>query len=120
MMILGNSKPSTEIDLWYLYHALGSIHYGRSHGVLSCQFIDTLIKYNSILYKHVNTIYSIHKGMVFVVMHQSFVTRTPLPRVRVGMAMEMSGALTKVLPWQCGGNTGGLLYIGKKDRKMKR
>ena len=42
--------------------------------------------------------------------------------------MEMSGALTKVLPWQCVGNTQGLHYIGKKGcdyigkkgREMKR
>ena len=33
--------------------------------------------------------------------------------------MEMSGALTKVLPWQCGGNTRGLLYIDKKGSEMK-
>ena len=34
--------------------------------------------------------------------------------------MEMSGALTKVLPRQCRGNTRGLLYIGKKgcDEKI--
>ena len=28
--------------------------------------------------------------------------------------MEMSGALTKVLPRQCGGTTRGLLYIGNQ------
>ena len=33
--------------------------------------------------------------------------------------MEMSGALTKVLPRQCGGNTRGLLYIDKKGSEMK-
>ena len=33
--------------------------------------------------------------------------------------MEMSGALTKVLPWQCGGNTRGLLYIDEKGSEMK-
>ena len=33
--------------------------------------------------------------------------------------MEMSGALTKVLPRQCGGNTQGLLYIDKKGSEMK-
>ena len=33
--------------------------------------------------------------------------------------MEMSGALTKVLPRQCGGNTWGLLlYIGKKGSEI--
>ena len=32
----------------------------------------------------------------------------------------MSGALTKILPRQCGGNTRGLLYIGKKGSEMKR
>ena len=37
-----------------------------------------------------------------------------------GIAVEMSGALTKVLPRQCGGNIRGLLYIGKKGREMKR
>ena len=31
-----------------------------------------------------------------------------------GVAVEMSGALTKVMPWQCGGNTRGLLYTCKK------
>ena len=31
--------------------------------------------------------------------------------------MEMSGA---ILPLQCGENTQGLLYIGKKGREMKR
>ena len=36
-----------------------------------------------------------------------------------GIALEMR-ALTKVLPWQCGGNIRGLLYIGRKDREMKR
>ena len=34
--------------------------------------------------------------------------------------MEMSGALTKVLPRQCGGHARGLLFIGKKGREMKR
>ena len=34
--------------------------------------------------------------------------------------MEMSGALTNVLPWQCRGYTRGLLYIGKKGREMNR
>ena len=34
--------------------------------------------------------------------------------------MEMSGALTKVLPRQCGVNTRGMLYIGKKGSEMKR
>ena len=33
--------------------------------------------------------------------------------------MEMSGALTKDLPRQCGGNTQGLLYIDKKGSEMK-
>ena len=33
--------------------------------------------------------------------------------------MEMCGALTKVLPRQCGGNTRGLLYIDKKGSEMK-
>ena len=33
--------------------------------------------------------------------------------------MEVSGALTKVLPQQCGRNTPGLLYIDKNGRKMK-
>ena len=42
------------------------------------------------------------------------------PGVGRGIAVEMSGTLTKVLPQQCGGNTGGLLYIGKKDGEMKR
>ena len=36
------------------------------------------------------------------------------------IAVEMSGALTKVLPQQCGENTRGLLYIGKKGCEMKR
>ena len=34
--------------------------------------------------------------------------------------MEMSRDLTKVLPRQCGRNTRGLLYIGKKGCEMKR
>ena len=37
-----------------------------------------------------------------------------------GIAVEMSRALTIVLPWQYRGNTRGLLYIGKKGREMKR
>ena len=32
----------------------------------------------------------------------------------------MSGALTKVLPRQCGANTRALFYTGKKGREMKR
>ena len=36
-----------------------------------------------------------------------------------GTAMEMSGALTKVLPWQCGGNTWGFVLC-RKGREMKR
>ena len=37
------------------------------------------------------------------------------PLGRRGIAVEMSGALTKILPRQCEGNTRGLLYIGKKS-----
>ena len=33
---------------------------------------------------------------------------------RRGIAVEISGALTTVLPRQCWGNTRGLLYICKK------
>ena len=33
--------------------------------------------------------------------------------------MEMSGALTKVLPRQCGGNTRGLFDVGKNAAKIK-
>ena len=33
----------------------------------------------------------------------------PHPRGRAGVAVEMGGALTKVMPRQCGGNTRGLL-----------
>ena len=51
-------------------------------------------------------------------MHKSFVTTDPTPGGVPGIAVEMSGALTKVLPWQCGGNTRGLLYI-KKGSEMK-
>ena len=36
------------------------------------------------------------------------------------IAVEKSRALTKVLPRQCGGNTWGLLYIGKKGSEMER
>ena len=43
----------------------------------------------------------------------------PTPRGVLGIVVEMSGALTKVLPWQCGGNTRGLLYIDKKGSEMK-
>ena len=42
----------------------------------------------------------------------------PTPR-GPGIAVEMSGALTKVLPRQCGENTQGLLYIDKKGSEMK-
>ena len=46
-------------------------------------------------------------------------TLNPNPRLR-GIAVEVSGVLTKVLPRQCGGNTLYLLYIlGKKGREMK-
>ena len=38
----------------------------------------------------------------------------------LGMAVEMSRALTKDLPRQCEGNIRALLYIGKKGREMKR
>ena len=43
------------------------------------------------------------------------------PQGGQGIAVEMSGALTKVLPSQCGGIL-VLLYIriGKKGREMKR
>ena len=34
--------------------------------------------------------------------------------------MEISGALTKLLPRQCGGNTQSLLYIGKKGCEMEK
>ena len=37
----------------------------------------------------------------------------------MGVAVEMSGALAKVLPRQCGGNTRGLFYIVKEGREMK-
>ena len=43
----------------------------------------------------------------------------PNPGGVPGIAVEMSGALTKVLPWQCRGNTRGLLYIDKKGSEMK-
>ena len=53
-------------------------------------------------------------------MHWSFVTTAPpTHRGGQGVAVEISRALNKVLPWQCGGNTQGLLYIGKKSRQMK-
>ena len=42
----------------------------------------------------------------------------PRPGGGRGIAVEMSGALTKVLPRQCGGNTRGLLYIGKKGSEI--
>ena len=46
----------------------------------------------------------------------------PGPGEGRGIAVEMSGALTNVLPWQCGGNTWDLLYIGKKgsESEIKR
>ena len=44
----------------------------------------------------------------------------PRPGGGWGIAVEMSRALTKMLPRQCGGNTQGLLYIGKKGSEMKR
>ena len=44
---------------------------------------------------------------------------SPRPGEGCGIAVEVSGALTKVLPWQCRGNTQGLLYIGKKGHEMK-
>ena len=43
----------------------------------------------------------------------------PTPGGVPGIAVEMSGALTNVLPRQCGGNTRGLLYIDKKGSEMK-
>ena len=43
-----------------------------------------------------------------------------LPRLCGGIAVEMSRALTKVLPRLCGGNNWGLLYIGKKGHEMRR
>ena len=37
------------------------------------------------------------------------------------IAVKMSGALTKVLPWQCRGNTRGLLYRQRRvPSEMKR
>ena len=45
----------------------------------------------------------------------------PRPGGGQGIAMEMSGALIKVLPQQWGGgDTQGLLYICKKGSEMKR
>ena len=44
----------------------------------------------------------------------------PTPVGGRGIALEMSGGMTEIFPWQCGGNTGGLLYIGKKCSEMKR
>ena len=43
----------------------------------------------------------------------------PTPGGVPGTTVEMSGALTKVLPRQCGGNTRGLFYIDKKGSEMK-
>ena len=43
----------------------------------------------------------------------------PHPGGVPGIAVEMSGALTNVLPRQCGGNTRGLLCIDKKGSEMK-
>ena len=43
----------------------------------------------------------------------------PTHRGGRGIALEMNGALTKVLSRQCRGNTRNWLYIGKKDRGMK-
>ena len=45
---------------------------------------------------------------------------TPIPGGGRGIDVEVSGALIKVLSRQCGGNTGGLLYIDNKGREMKR
>ena len=55
-------------------------------------------------------------------MQQSFVSTpaSPPPGGGRGIAVEMSEALIKVLPRQCGGNAQGLLYIGKKGCEMKR
>ena len=44
----------------------------------------------------------------------------PQARGRVGDNRGNERALTKVLPRQSGGNTQGLLYIGKKGCEMKR
>ena len=56
----------------------------------------------------------------FHLMHYShLLPRPPTPGGVPEMAVEMSGALTKVLPRQCGGNTRGLLYIDKKGSEMK-
>ena len=43
----------------------------------------------------------------------------PTPGGVPGIVVEMSGALTKVLPRQCEGNTRGLLDIDKKGSEMK-
>ena len=51
------------------------------------------------------------------IMYKSFVTTAPTPGW-AGDSRGMSGTLTS-LSWQCGGNTRGLLYIGKKGREMK-
>ena len=42
------------------------------------------------------------------------------PGDRLGIAVEMSGALTKFLPGQHGRNNRGLVYIGIKGCEMKR
>ena len=57
------------------------------------------------------------KGTLVVISH--LVTTAPTPWGVPGIAVEMSGALTKVLPRQCGGYTPGLLYIDKKGSEMK-
>ena len=48
-------------------------------------------------------------------MHYSFVTTASTSREGRGIALEMSGALTEVLPLQCGGNAPGLLYNRQKE-----
>ena len=53
-------------------------------------------------------------SLVFMAGGLCTVTTTPPPTPRPGggrgIAVEISGALTKVLPRQCGGNTRGLIY----------
>ena len=44
----------------------------------------------------------------------------PYPWGRARHSHGKSGALNKVLSLQCGGNTQGLLYIGKKGSEMKK
>ena len=72
-----------------------------------------ILKQLLLIYKNISKQFKINALVIFV-------TTGPTPGIGQGIAVEMSAALTKVLPRQCRGNTRGLLYVGKKGCEMKR